>query len=130
MGLIDAADNADWVDRPRIDMERPALLGSECGACGRHSWPSRSVCERCGGVVTTTTRFASTGELLAFTTIHVPREGIPAPYVLGLIELEHGVRIHAQVRGTTASTTVPQPVELAVAPVWSHAVAFWFEASA
>ena len=127
MELIDAVDRPNWADRPRIDRERPALLGSACDGCGRRSWPSRSVCERCGCAITADARFAPTGSLLSFTTVHVPREGIPAPYVLGLIELEPGVRIHAQVRGVERTATVPREVRLAVAPSAVSKVAFWFE---
>jgi uncharacterized OB-fold protein len=127
VGLSDAADRPNFGDRPRLDVEEPALLGSHCGSCGSRSWPSRAVCEQCGAVITEEARFEPSGTLLSHTTVHVPREGIPAPYVLGLIELEPGVRIHAQVRGVDSSTTGPVPVRLVLAPPPPSLLSFWFE---
>jgi uncharacterized protein len=126
--LTDALERPLFGERARLDRRSPALVGSECDACGRRSWPGRSVCERCGSVVTKEVRLGPRGSLLSFTTVYVPRAGIEAPYTLGLIELEQGVRVHAQVRGVEVGAKVPAPVALVI-PSDDGPVAFWFEAA-
>lgn len=129
MELIDATEAPQWADRVHLDPKQPALLGSECGNCGRRSWPSRFICESCGSPVNLGVRFAPTGTLLAYTTVHVARAGIPAPYTLGLIELDSGVRLHAHVRGVEDGRPVPRPVTLSVPATPDGGPSFWFEAA-
>lgn len=128
MELIDAAEAPHWAERVHIDPSGPALVGSECNNCGRRSWPSRTICESCGSPVNVGVRFAPTGTLLAYSTVHISRAGISAPYTLGLIELDSGVRLHAQVRGVEDGRSVPLPVTLKVPAASDGGPSFWFEA--
>ena len=129
MELIGAEEAPQWADRVHLDPTQPALLGSECGSCGRCAWPSRAICESCGSLVKLGVRFAPIGTLLAYTTVHIARAGIPAPYTLGLIELDSGVRLHAQVRGVEDGRPAPRPVALKVPATSDDGPSFWFEAT-
>jgi uncharacterized OB-fold protein len=129
MDLTAALDRENWADRRRIDVERGVLVGSRCPECGHRSWPSRSVCSVCGSAVSGECELSRTGRLLGYTRVSVPRPGIPAPYVIGLIELDDGVRLHAHVRGLPeGGATVPRDVVLVVPETSEEGPAFWFDA--
>ncbi|HMJ01622.1 MAG TPA: OB-fold domain-containing protein [Conexibacter sp.] len=130
MALIDALQAPPTAERPRLDRERGRLAGSRCRACGTPSWPARAVCHRCGEGDLAATTFAPTGTLLTYTTVWVPRPGLPAPYVIGQVQLDDvGPRVFAHLRGLPDDATVPLAVELVLAPPDSVPM-YWFERSA
>ncbi|MET9259456.1 OB-fold domain-containing protein [Amycolatopsis sp. NPDC004079] len=88
MGLNAALKVPTTAERPRDNGH--ALVGSRCGQCGAASFPARAVCHRCGTAAPAEHTFAATGVLLTYTTVHVERPGLPAPYTLGQIALDDG----------------------------------------
>ncbi|GAA1033741.1 MULTISPECIES: Zn-ribbon domain-containing OB-fold protein [Amycolatopsis] len=88
MGLNAALQVPTTAERPRDNGF--ALVGSRCGQCGAAAFPARAVCHRCGTAAPAEHTFAATGVLLTYTTVHVPRPGLPAPYTLGQIALDDG----------------------------------------
>jgi hypothetical protein len=114
LDLAAALDVPPFPQRPRIDRVAGRLVGSRCGACGSVSWPGRPVCQRCGAAAATPLRLSDEGTLITYTTVWVPRPGLPTPYVLGQVDLADGVRIFAHGRGLTDRHTVPLPVRLVV----------------
>lgn len=97
MGLNAALQVPTTAERPRDNGS--ALVGSRCGQCGAASFPARAVCHRCGTAAPAEHTFAATGVLLTYTTVHVPRPGLPAPYTLGQIALDDGGQmVFGQVR--------------------------------
>lgn len=85
------------------------LMGSRCGQCGQVHLPPRAICPHCLGDQLEWVEFAGQGKLAAFTVIYVgPTPMIDAgynrdnPYVSGIVELDEGVKISAQILGVDA----------------------------
>jgi uncharacterized OB-fold protein len=126
MSLSDAVQDRNLVDRPAIDRDAGTLRGTVCRACGLRSWPGRAICHRCGSPDGIDVDLEQTGTLLSFTTVHVARPNIPAPYTLGQVRLGEDVIVHAHVHDLGAEAVVPMPVQLVVAPDPLHVPALWF----
>ncbi|MFQ6076790.1 MAG: Zn-ribbon domain-containing OB-fold protein [Candidatus Bathyarchaeia archaeon] len=87
---------------PRYWRETPyryRLVGSRCKDCGKMYYPPRMVCRRCGSRELEEVELAKRGKLVTFTVIRSPPRGYEeyVPYVVGIIELEGGVRVLSQV---------------------------------
>jgi uncharacterized protein len=79
---------------------RDELLLQRCGECGRCSHYPRSHCPTCWSPQLTWVTASGGGELVSATTIHRP--GHPAfaalvPYVVGLVDLDEGARLLANI---------------------------------
>jgi len=83
-----------WREIPR----RTRLEGQKCRACGSINYPPRARCLKCGSYSLEEYKLPERGTLISFTIIRNPPLGFEhyAPYALGLIELEDGTRITAQ----------------------------------
>jgi uncharacterized OB-fold protein len=114
-------------ERTRIDATLGALVGSRCDDCGAVSWPSRTICHRCGMPAMRETVFSSEGQLLTYTTVWVARPGIEPPYTIGQVKLDDGPLVFGHVRGLVDGTTVPAPVQMVVSPEVASIPPFWFE---
>jgi len=93
------------------------LMGSHCTNCNRDHLPPRAICPHCHNDQLTWTEFSGKGKLAAFTSIFIaPTAMIEAgygrdnPYLAGVVELEEGVKISAQVLGMDASK--PEEVKI------------------
>jgi uncharacterized OB-fold protein len=91
------------------------LMGTRCGSCGALYLPPRALCTACYGDDMAWIEFSGQGKLLAFTTIHIaPTAMIDAgygrdnPYCTGVVQLEEGPAISAQILGVDA--THPQQI--------------------
>jgi uncharacterized OB-fold protein len=73
------------------------------------------------------TRFENCGTLITFTTVWVPRPGLPSPYVLGQVDLDDGVRLFARGEGDLKDLRVPARVRLVVTADPEATPLFWFE---
>lgn len=75
------------------------LLGTKCTKCGAEWFPPARVCRKCGCQDLVDHEMPHTGRLLAHTVLKEPSEEFrsSAPYVVGLIELDNGQRLLAQV---------------------------------
>jgi uncharacterized protein len=85
------------------------LMGARCEQCGALSFPPRHICASCHGSSKQWIRLAGTGRLVAFTSISVvPPEmtkegfGRDNPYVVGVVDLDEGVRAVARIVGVDA----------------------------
>jgi uncharacterized OB-fold protein len=72
---------------------------AKCDKCGRIFFPPRQVCSQCRGRAFTPTRLAQSGSVETFTVIRVAPTGFSneAPYAVGVIKLDDGVKITAQI---------------------------------
>ena len=81
---------------------RYRLEGVRCETCGTYYFPPRVICPKCrrkGKLVPY--RFSGKGKLYSFTKITAAPSGmeIEAPYIVGIVELDEGPKITAQIVG-------------------------------
>jgi uncharacterized OB-fold protein len=126
MDLSAAIEASSTLERPRVDFHAGKLLGSRCMRCSTAAWPARAVCPRCGAAEMTNVAFNGRGTLTSFTTVWIPRPGLPTPYVLGQVDLDEGVRVFARGEGTPENVQVPARVRIVVSPDPGAPTAFWF----
>jgi len=79
--------------------QRYRLEANACPKCGLKFFPPRVVCPQCRETKLEPARLAESGKVLTYTIIHVPPQPFSdqAPYAMGIVELEDGVRILAQI---------------------------------
>jgi uncharacterized OB-fold protein len=82
------------------------LMASRCQSCGALHLPPRALCPACFGEETRWEQMSGKGKLVAFTTIHIaPTAMIEAgygrdnPYCAGIVQLDEGPAISAQIVG-------------------------------
>jgi uncharacterized protein len=80
----------------------PHLVASECSACGALFFDRRNACASCGGRDFGARRLANSGVLRAFTIVHRASPGVPVPYVSGIVDLDGGGVVKANVVGVDA----------------------------
>jgi uncharacterized OB-fold protein len=93
------------------------LMGTRCASCGALHLPPHPICTTCHSDDVSWTAFSGRGRLLAFTTVHIaPTAMIEAgygrdrPYCTGVVQLEEGPSISAQILGVDAA----RPEEIAI----------------
>jgi len=77
----------------------PHLVANGCGACGALFFDRRNACASCGGRDFSTRRLANDGLLRAFTIVHRASPGVPVPYVSGIVDLDGGGVVKANIVG-------------------------------
>ena len=85
------------------------IMGTKCKKCGALALPPRPICVSCYSREMEWIEFKGTGKLAAFTSIAVAppnlaREGYGRnnPYVVGVVELDEGVKAVARIVGVNA----------------------------
>ena len=78
--------------------QRYRLEAAKCSSCGKIYYPPRRVCP-CGGREFETVELPNTGKVVTYTIIRVgPSDFVDeVPYGLGIVELDGGVRLMAQI---------------------------------
>jgi uncharacterized OB-fold protein len=86
------------------------LMGSRCTSCGALHLPPRGLCPGCYGEELEWTEMSGRGKLLAFTSVHIGLStmieagyGRQNPYCTGIVQLEEGPAISAQIVGVDAT---------------------------
>lgn len=86
------------------------LMASHCPACNASYLPPRPMCPQCFGAQMEWREMPTHGKLAAFTVVHIaPTAMIEAgygrdnPYCSGIVELENGLKISAQITGVDVS---------------------------
>lgn len=82
------------------------LVGSHCKNCGHFSVPSKIICPECRSTEVEPHEFSGKGKLAAFSVIYFGPTfmkdfgyGPQNPYVAGIVDLEEGPRVSAQILG-------------------------------
>lgn len=82
------------------------LIGSKCLDCGGISLPQKQICGNCFSNKTELVQFSGKGSLAAFTVIYVPPTSMAEagynaknPYGVGIVKLEEGPSVSAQLIG-------------------------------
>ena len=93
------------------------LMGSHCHTCNKDFLPPRAICPSCHNDQLTWVEFSGKGKLAAFTSIFIaPTAMIDAgygrdkPYLAGVVELDAGVKVSAQILDLDA--TKPEEVKI------------------
>lgn len=94
-----------------MENDKPVLLGGECEACGKRSFPFRSLCPYCASSNMQDVQLGSEGFLYSFTTIHVSATRA-TPYTIGYIDLQGNVRTLALIQGNPAHLRPDMKVKL------------------
>jgi len=86
----------------RLKKSKYNLVGTKCTNCNKVYFPPRTLCPDCRskGKVEDY-KFEGKGKILTHTVIRVAPAGFEkqAPYAVGIIELENGVKISGQIVG-------------------------------
>jgi len=85
------------------------IMGSKCKKCGAMTLPPRPICISCFGREMEWVEFKGNGKLAAFTSItvappYMAKEGFNRnnPYIVGVVELDEGVKTVARIVGIDA----------------------------
>jgi uncharacterized OB-fold protein len=103
-------------------LEEHKLMACHCRACGTVHLPPRPICTDCHGEEIEWIETCGQGTLRAFTAVHVaPTAMVEAghgrdnPYCVGIVQLEEGPSISAQIVGVDAARpeniAIGQPVQ-------------------
>jgi len=79
--------------------ERYRLEAAKCKKCNHICFPNRLICPECGAKEFETIRLSGDGKLVTFTIIRTAPIGFGdlVPYAVGVIELNEGVKLLAQI---------------------------------
>ena len=86
-------DTQEWFDR----IDRGELTVALCGECGLRFLYPRGNCPRCGARSTKLVPASGEGVLASFVVNHRGPEGFDPPYVLGIVRLDEGPLLTANV---------------------------------
>lgn len=83
----------------RLIPRRYRMEAGKCKQCGSIHFPARLICPSCSSREFETIRLSGKGEIESFTIIRVAPTGFRdiAPYAIGIIRLDEGIRIMGQV---------------------------------
>jgi uncharacterized OB-fold protein len=79
--------------------QRYRFEANKCSECSKINFPPRLICPECSSRKLEPTKLTDKGKLLTYTIIRVaPRQFVDqAPYAVGIVELDDGVRLTGQV---------------------------------
>lgn len=101
----------------RLKNQRYRLEGTVCGNCGAKHFPPRQVCPECKSTDLTPHEFDGHGKIYSFTTVRqapLGHEGY-LPYVIGMIELDEGPMVEAQITDVNPEDVkIGQAVEMVI----------------
>lgn len=82
------------------NISQKKLMGGRCLKCGKIHLPPRLLCDKCLSTEFEWVELPKTGKLLTYTIIHVapPQFQSMAPYAVGIIKLENGVKIPGMIK--------------------------------
>jgi uncharacterized protein len=76
--------------------QRRVLL-RHCADCQRYSHPRQESCEGCFGPNLSWVEVSGAGEVYTFSTVHRAPDDRPTPYTLGMVRLDEGVFLFAEI---------------------------------
>jgi uncharacterized OB-fold protein len=80
------------------------LMAGKCKKCGKIHLPPRPLCNNCYSQDFEWVEVTGKGHLLTYTIIHVapPQFQAMAPYAVGILQLENGLKIPGKISGITS----------------------------
>jgi uncharacterized protein len=115
--------------------EDPYLVASECSSCGALFFDRRNACANCGGRQFGERQLAGEGVVRAFTIVHRASPGVKVPYVSGIVDLDGGGVVKANIVGIDpepGSVELGMKVRLTTFPIGTdpegtEAIAFGYQ---
>ncbi|MEM2320126.1 MAG: Zn-ribbon domain-containing OB-fold protein [Candidatus Bathyarchaeia archaeon] len=85
------------------NISQKKLVGGKCLKCGKVHVPPRPLCDQCLSKDFEMVELPKNGKLLTYTVIHVAPVQFQsmAPYAVGIVLLENGVKIPGMIKGAT-----------------------------
>jgi hypothetical protein len=85
----------NWREYP----QRYRYEAAKCSKCGKVFFPPRLICDNCRCRQFEKVILPDKGKIITYTIIRIPPPAFnqEAPYAIGIIELENGVRLTAQI---------------------------------
>ena len=82
-------------------MQQGKLMAGKCLRCGKIHLPPRPLCDNCFSQEFEWVEAPEKGKLLTYTIIHIAPTQFQAlaPYAVGIIELDNGLRIPGMIQG-------------------------------
>ena len=108
MGDTGTTKRIPVVDYLVLDAD-PHLVANACTACGALFFDRRNACARCGKREFAKKDLAQTGTLRSFTIIYRAAPTVPVPYVSGVVELDGGGVVKANL---VEAGTEPEKIDL------------------
>lgn len=98
----------------RSMQERYNLVGTKCKTCGTVYFPARSVCPECrrkGELVEC--KLSGKGKVYTYSVVYAAPKDFEkqSPYVIGIVELDEGTKITAQIDCEIDEIKIGMPVE-------------------
>ena len=77
------------------------LMAGKCLKCGKIHLPPRPLCDQCFSQEFEWIEVSGKGRLLTYTVIHIapPQFQAMAPYAVGIVQLENGLKIPGMIQG-------------------------------
>ncbi len=84
-------------------MQQSKLMAGKCTKCGKIHLPPRPLCDNCYSQEFEWLEISGKGTLLTYTIIHIapPQFQALAPYTVGIVELENGLKLPGTISGAT-----------------------------
>lgn len=94
------------MDPPKIwreKRERYLAAGIKCISCKSKNFPKTQYCPSCGSKEVEEYKLATTGKIMYYTTVTQTMVEMSdnLPYVIGIIELDDGVKVTGQITDST-----------------------------
>ena len=112
------------VDRPirdglmGVDGEGAHIVGGSCTACGFVTLGVREICPECWAEGTMQdVPIGRSGRLYTYTVIHQLPPGYDAPFAVGYVDLEDGIRVFAHIENRPECLLVDRRLRLTLAPL-------------
>ena len=84
-------------------MSQGKLMAGKCQKCGKIHLPPRPLCDNCFNQEFTWIEISGKGTLLTYTVIYIapPQFHALAPYAVGILQLENGLKLPGMISGLT-----------------------------
>ena len=95
----------------RLQKQRYRLIGNKCKGCSTLYFPQRKLCLNCGKTEFEESRLSGKGKIASWTVIRAAPSGFESPYSVGVVQLEEGPLLTAQLVGPRDKIATGKPVK-------------------
>lgn len=107
-----------WEGYFGFDDQGPYIVGGQCPRCTRIVLEPRRICPHCHeDVAMASVPVGRQGVLYSATVIHQAPEGFAAPFRVGYVDVEDGIRVFAHIDNGPQRPAIGDPVTLSIRPM-------------